>query len=279
MNELSSYIGRRNWKILIKARADGRQFLSCPLEPQVQPAFCFNVTIGLYNQTRSGDLGDPINAGGASMMSIAGTGHESDGCFMLEERTLRCKNAITETHFRAAETLTDFNSRLRNYIMATSGVVLTVGFKIFEHEGNEFAAVVVVYQRAAAVAGMSLANPIILSHISFGTQALTAQELAGWNADVVGGQFAPAAFPMIGVGFAGAGGLPALNTAATPYFLNIPEGLFLMDNADPAMPVFRAAAPLFLENPAGAVLGGNIQFNLYHFQRCIFRGMVIVIVC
>lgn len=182
-SELMAYLVSKGYNILLRSGPRGA-YLVTPFAVHQAVSSAFNDLCRNLNTQITGTKFRPLAACGTADVVVNGSVNQPDASLQVAHRNSKSVNIVQESHHRVARNtvaeICAFHDRLKAYITGTDGVMLAVGFVIYEpmYGTNDFAAIACLYERDARN------NPQLVQNISFGTIPVAPDELVLWNVDI-----------------------------------------------------------------------------------------------
>jgi hypothetical protein len=259
--ELAAYCYMKGIKLRIKY--DGTGFY-CRRTTFVHeaPVNALSYTFGRVNEWRTGDSDLPFIVNYTTGRKVFGRLYQPDFQTRVHLRqNVDCNFMVDIDCYPAAPTLqdvTNFNTRLRNFILASDGIMIGMGILIYscDAQPQTFPALAIVYERQLPETGGCGRLPVLTHLVSFGTAPLPDEAVAHWSALTEGRT-------ICGVGF---DDVPcnAPNRAAAAYVITLPEELLLCRNS---------SHPFEFGEAELAPRGHGVDVYLFDIQKRIARSL------
>lgn len=259
--EIERYAEAKGYRVLLKYDVTG-SFLQILCKVHCSPFQYLNHVICTNNIQRSMHPIYPVQILGSADLNINKMTCQPDLQAQVANRTHPSPNLVVETHYRNGHSDAQFHARLLTYITGTLGVMIVVGFRIFErNKQGSFEALVIVYERTADNL------PACAYSVSFGTAEISPARATSWTngaqvalTAVTPGIMVP---PLVGAGM----GSPPCTQAPTggatpsPYLITLRQDLMLCTN-------FNVPYMFSPDNPS-SIVGQDFDVDLYYIQFAI----------
>jgi hypothetical protein len=244
--ELAAYCYMKGIKL--RSKYDGTGFY-CRRTTFVHeaPVNALSYMFGKENERRTGDSDLPFIVNYTTGRNVFGSLYQPDFQTMVHLRQNVDSNFMVDIdYYPAASTLrdvTNFNTRLRNFILGSDGIMIGMGILIYscDVQTQTFPALAIVNERQFVEDGGCGGLPVLTHLVSFGTAPLPDEAVAHWSALTEGR-------PICGVGF---DDVPcnATNRTAAPYVVTLAEKLLLCRNS--YQPLLVRRSRVGVERPRG----------------------------
>jgi hypothetical protein len=259
--ELAAYCYMKGIKLRIKYDGTGSYCRRTTFVHEA-PVNALSYMFGRENERRTGDSDLPFIVNYTTGRKVFGSLYQPNFQARVHLRQSVDSNFMVDIdYYPAAPTLqdvTNFNTRLRNFILASNGIMIGMGILIYscDAQTQTFPALAIVYERQFVEDGGCGGLPVLTHLVSFGTAPLPDEAVAHWSVLTEGR-------PICGVGF---DDVPcnAPNRASAPYVIKLPEELLLCRNI--SQPFEFGEAEL---EPRGH----GVEIYLFDIQKRIARSL------